>query len=576
MSNKPKTDISNEALIDLAYTMAVEPQRFDELANSLDARIDEIHGADSTLINGEHVMAVDKLGQLEPHFKRAHDLMQRQGRRFNYATGSKRFIDADIRPSALIWPDGRIFYTNKAGREHLDFNADAGLDSKRFARGDLQRLLADLKTLDEHEPDKIISVYDLYAGADLSTMKIALTKTVDFEGKTIGRLCTFYIKWLPEMEDQFRSGFNLTPVELEITRAIVSGGSLNELAATRGRSLGTLRKQTKVLLAKLGLRSQIELACIYSGFTQFSVKDRANASKQKPKSLRRGDNLNIRLDDGRNLQYSIAGPASGKPVFFIHGLIGGTVHTSKMLALLTKYKIKLIMVWRPSFAGSDPSGKAKNSPTLFTRDLEVLMDQLKIDTCQILGNISGAIYAYAAAQAMPERITKIVNAGGVIPIETRAQLKLMDPASRVSIYTVRYAPALFPTLIRAVFAKIDAGFDEEFVQSHYAATPVDQNILLEPELRQLMRDQFDIISAQGYDHMLHDIKLQALKWSKYIKGVKCPVVLVHGMEDQAYPIATLRSFVEDRPNYELVEIPDAGQLVYYQSPTAVIEALTAG
>ena len=54
------------------------------------------------------------------------------------------------------------------------------------------------------------------------------------------------------MEDQFRSGFNLTSVELEITRAIVSGGSLKELAATRGRSLETLRKQTKVLLAKLG------------------------------------------------------------------------------------------------------------------------------------------------------------------------------------------------------------------------------------------------------------------------------------------------------------------------------------
>ena len=572
MGSKTKIDISNEALIDLAYTMAVEPQRFDELADGLDARIDEIHGADSLLVNGEHVEAIDKLGQLEPHFKRAHDLMQRQGRRFNYATGSKRFIDADIRPSALIHQDGSVFYTNKAGHELLDFKAGSKLTSERFARDDLKRLLADLKTLGEHELDKIISVYDLYAGEDASTMKIALTKTVDFEGKTIGRLCTFYIKWLPEMEGQFRSGFNLTPVELEITRTIVSGGSLKELAASRERSLETLRKQTKALLAKLGLRSQIELACIYSGFTQFSVKDRANASQQKPKSLRRGDYLNMHLDDGRNLQYSIAGPASGKPVFFIHGLIGGTVHTSKMLALLTRYKIKLIMVWRPSFAGSDPSGKAKNSPTLFTRDLEVLMDHLKIDTCQILGNISGAIYAYAAAQAMPKRITKIVNAGGVIPIETRAQLKLMDSASRVSIYTVRYAPALFPTLIRAVFAKIDAGFDEEFVQSHYAATPVDQNILLEPELRALMRDQFDIISAQGYDYMLHDIKLQALKWSKYIKGVKCPVVLVHGMEDQAYPIETLRNFVKDKPNYELVEVADAGQLAYYQNTEAVFEA----
>ena len=573
MDKKTKIDISNEALIDLAYTMAVEPQRFDELADGLDARIDEIHGADSLLVNGEHVAAIDRLGQLEPHFKRAHDLMQRQGRRFNYATGSKRFIDADIRPSALIWPDGRVFYTNKAGHKYLDFKAGVRLDGARFAQGDLKRLLADLKTLDEHELDKIISVYDLYAGENSSTMKIALTKTVDFEGKTIGRLCTFYIKWLPEMEGQFRDGFNLTPVELEITRAIVSGGSLKELAASRGRSLETLRKQTKVLLAKLGLRSQIELACIYSGFTQFSVKDRANASRQKPRSLRRDDYLNLRLDDGRNLQYSIAGPASGKPVFFIHGLIGGTVHTSKMLALLTQYKIKLIMVWRPSFAGSDPSGKAKNSPTLFSRDLEVLMDHLKIDTCQILGNISGAVYAYAAAQAMPKRISKIVNAGGVIPIETRAQLKLMESASRVSIYTVRYAPALFPTLIRAVFAKIDAGFDEEFVQAHYAATPVDQNILLEPELRALMRDQFDIISAQGYDHMLHDIKLQALKWGKYIKGVNCPIVLVHGIEDQAYPIETLRSFVQDRPNYELVEVEEAGQLVYYQNTEAVMSAL---
>ena len=566
-------DNSNEELINLAYSMAVEPQRIDDLAHMLFERLHNAYIDPGTEKPPNPTLADEDINDVTNHFERAFSLTERYGRRFELATGSMRYIDSDTRPSALVHKDGAIFHANSAATQMLGFTSGEKLDAERFEHGEYDRFLRDLKTIKRHNTDKVISVYNLVTLDGNEQIKLSLSKAIAFKGEPIARLSTFHIKWHEESGRQFQDGFSLTPTDLIITKAIVSGTSLNQLAKDRGRSLGTIRNQTKALLAKLGLHSQVELACLYSGFTRFTLKDPSQVNLHDRLLEPWRDKAILKLPAGRQMQYEMAGPAEGRPVLFFHGLLGGHTLTQDMRDELLARNIRLIMVWRPSFGETSPDGGSRGAPDRFARDIEHLLDHLNIRACQIIANISGALYAYACAQNIPGRISGIVNSGVVIPIVERSQFKHMTLSFRGGIYVARYTPKLLPMLMRSMLWKIDAGYDAEFWQELFERSPPDQDLYKDPILKSQLRMSYVENSPFGYLMNMNDIRLLATKWGEMLDSVKCPVTLIHGETDPTCDISSVESFAKNKPNFSLISVQNAGQMLFYQKPEVVFSAL---
>lgn len=59
--------------------------------------------------------------------------------------------------------------------------------------------------------------------------------------------------------------FDLTPAEARVTRAVLAGGSVAEIARTSGLSAGTVRAQLKVVFRKTGTRGQVDLVRLLAG-----------------------------------------------------------------------------------------------------------------------------------------------------------------------------------------------------------------------------------------------------------------------------------------------------------------------
>ena len=561
-------DTSNETLIDLAYSMAVEPQRLRALTQALFDRLEIIHGDQGLDVEADG----KKLDDVANHFERASALLERQGRRFHYASGSKQFIDMDTRPSLLLHDNGDVFYANQAGRDELRMAKGSQLASEQFEHGQYEDLINDLAALNTYEVDKLIAVYDL-RGRDGVPKKMALSKSLDYYGKAKGRLYTFHLKWLPEQGRQFQDGFDLTDVDLAITEALVKGIRLKDLAKTRGRSLGTIRNQSKALIAKLGLHSQTELICLFSGFATLGQSDPAFIDKPDLLSEPWRSTAFMDLPAGRKMQYEMAGPLDGRPVLFFHALIGGCILTKAMRAELTARNIRLIMVWRPHFAGTSANGGTRGAAERFAVDIEKLLDHLNIENCQILAQITGAIYAYACAQKLGSKITGIVNCAGCIPILSRAVFKQMEQTFRVIAYLGRYTPKLLPMLMRGMLAKIDAGFDEEVTDEIFSHSPHDLAVLHDPEIKALMRAAYPNYTANSPLTFAVDVPLFASKWGHLLTGVNCPVTLMHGAHDPAFVHSTIEQFVQGKPNFRLITLEDTGQLAYYQHPEIVFAAL---
>ncbi len=563
-------DTSNEALIDLAYSMAVEPQRLRALTQALFDRLEIIHDDQGLDVNVDG----KKLDDVADHFARASALLERQGRRFHYATGSKQFIDMDTRPSLLLHENGDIFYANQAARDELRMTKGSQLAAEQFELGQYEDLINDLAALSTYEVDKLIAVYDL-RGSDGASKKMALSKSLDYYGKAKGRLYTFHLKWLPEQGRQFQDGFGLTDVDLAITEALVKGVGLKDLAKQRGRSLGTIRNQSKALIAKLGLHSQAELICLFSGFATLGQSDPAFIDKPDLLSEPWRSVKFIELSGGRKMQYDMAGPLDGRPVLFFHALIGGCILTKAMRAELAARNIRLIMVWRPHFAGTSANGSWRGAPERFAADIGILLDYLNVENCQILAQITGAIYAYACAQKLGSKITGIVNCAGCIPILSRADFKKMEQTFRVIAYLGRYTPKLLPMLMRGMLAKIDAGFDEEVTDEIFSHSPHDLAVLHDPEIKTLMRAAYANYTANSPLTFAIDVPLLASKWNHLLTGVNCLVTLVHGDKDPAFAISMIEGFCQMRDSFTLVTLENAGQLGFYQHPEIVFAALEA-
>ncbi len=563
---------SDEDLINLAYSMALEPQRLTAFIEILNNRAQAVNLAERTGQEAPEAVQ-DNLNNIATHFQHAFDLMERQGRRFRYATGSMSYVNADTSPSALVFPNHKIFHANPVAAQTLGFSKDYILNRDNFAPGQYDKFRRNLKHIAKHETDKIISVYDILLANGKDTIKMALSKAIDYKNRPIGRLSTFSIQWREECGKQFQQGFDLTDVDIAITKAIISGTSLKYLAQQRGRSLATIRTQTKALLSKLSLHSQVELACLYSGFTHYNLNTTTPAEINTPKRTDWRQIAFLDLPDGRKLQYEMVGPPGGRPVLYFHGLIDGMIVPQSIRDILIKKNIRLIMVWRPFFAGSSPDPKLRGAIERFAVDIEHLLDHLQIATCQILGVSQGGIYAYGCARHMPRRIVGIVNCSTGVPITSRKQFSRMHISPRIHILLARYSPLLLPMMVRAMLSKIDAGYDEEFLFEHYENSPADLKTIYIPEMTKLLREAYPVYTAQGYMPFVRNAQIEASHWDYLAEDLPCPVIVVHGNQHHAYPLDMVEKFIENKDNFQLIPIIGAGQLVYYQATETIYKAL---
>lgn len=246
-----------------------------------------------------------------------------------------------------------------------------------------------------------------------------------------------------------------------------------------------------------------------------------------------GTTGSVRLRDGRAVSFASAGPETGFPVVYCHGVIGSPRwRTPELDALVQRLGIRYLIVHRPGFGESDPNPGRRVLD--FAHDLSELMDRLHHHRFAVVGVSAGAPYALACGWAFPDRVAALAAVSPLGPAH--------GPGSSPSL---RYRVPL-ATFGRPYSGPVLAGLCLRAIGLHGIAAPAA---------------------------MIDDYAVCRRPWGFDPGELRLPLTVWHGRGDRLVPLGHTLRLASAISTSTARVLPAAGHFFYRELLAEIIPAL---
>jgi len=577
MENDDETERKTLELVESIYRIALEPHTYDSFMGRWDAFVQDRLSALDLLRSEAGTM---ETSEIATHFEIAERLLEQTrtvGEAQAPAPETKTASGPD--PQFLIDSSGVVVWSNAAAARTFQLKRTTRFDDlglpDRYHTALAQRVAA-LGTEAEHGDPPLIFQMPAVAASDGlvvgDMVHLQAQRLHEKLGSDLLLVGPLVAHWPPSMPGLLMKTYGLSQSECEICELLSRAHRPKDVASFRKSSIATVRTQIKSLLVKTGCGSQTELVRLL----HLLMRVAENHGPSRPAApISQGKMTTILLDSGILMPVEVHGPANGKPVIFLHGMLDGASLTLQLREALALRGFRFICPTRPWFGDAEPDyGPMDTAPARIGTDLREMCEKLGIRNAIVLGHMAGSVYAFASAAKAPDHIDAIVSVSGGVPIVSRSQFADMSHRQRIVAYTARYTPSLLPFVVRAGINQINSGGTERFMQSLYADAPIDMQVLADPEVSRIVLEGYKFATRQGHSAFEIDSYQVVRDWSHLVAGSDVPVKLIHGAHDPVVSAKSVRDFARDLGNRASLEIfEDAGQLLLHQFPERVLDAL---
>lgn len=567
-------------LIESIYRIALEPHTYDAFMSRWDGfiqdRLNELEALRSEV-------GTPETAEVAAHFEIAQRLLEQtrvidnaKSMAPEYGAGSSS-VGPD--PQFLVDNSGAVVWSNAAASRIFCLKRTSqieDLDLPERYHAALADKVASLSAKSEHkDPPLVFQMAALAASDGLAVGEVVhlqaqrLSEKLDSDLLLIRPLVAH---WPPAMPGLLKSTYGLSHSESEICELLSRAHRPKDVAAHRNSSIETVRTQIKSILVKMGCGSQTELVRLL--YLLMRVAE-SHGPARPAAPISDGKMTTVLLKSGNLMPVEVHGPADGKPILFLHGMLEGASLTFDLRESLADRGFRFICPTRPWFGNAEPDyGPIDTAPTRLGENVREMCRQMGIENVVALGHMAGSVYAFACAAEAPEHISAILNVSGGVPIVSRSQFADMSHRQRVVAYTARYTPRLLPFVVRAGISQINSGGSERFMQSLYANAPVDMATLADTEVRQIVLEGYKFATRQGHSAFEIDSYHVVRDWSSLVARSDVPVTLIHGANDPVVSAQSVRDFAMVLGNRASAEVyEDAGQLILHQFPNRVLSQL---
>lgn len=551
-------------LVDHLYDTSLEPERLVELIEAWDARI---RAADPADADGLRQLAEQ---DVIPHVARALTILDR----ISVAEAERlQGILAGIEGAALVvGPTGIIVAANRAAQvAHALFPGE---------------------NLSETSPEPVTNEIGQRLGA-LLARGIGTETVVTLRSAPGDRLVALHLRvidagrnerhllavsteclWPERLSEVLSGAFGLTSAETGVLQAVVAGDTVAAVAARTQRSEKTVRAQIHALLAKTGTRSQTELVRL-SNLLLRSIPSAEFAPSDHDRPILRRRLLV--LPGGRRVDVFRFGSPTGAPVIWMQSTLGFFVPTRSGEADLRRRRMRVVVPVRAGFGDSAPFPTGADVMALAVTDTLAVMDLCRIDRALVVAPVDDIRIALELAHTAPERIRGVVGLGTGFPIQTMEQYRRLHVIGRFFRVCARYTPQVLPFAAKAFHAWTRRFGVEAVMRKALSGVPSDARAFARPEVAEAMVSGFSYLmdAPAAMEAFCAEVPRFHEDWPAALGRVQCPVLLIHGDEDQNAPVATVREYCALYPAWRLVSFPGEGELVAYSRTAEVLDLIAA-
>lgn len=258
------------------------------------------------------------------------------------------------------------------------------------------------------------------------------------------------------------------------------------------------------------------------------------------------------LPDGRSLSYTSIGTPGGTVVVYHHGAPGSRLELASLDDAVVAAGLRVIAPDRPGYGGSTPqSGRTTAG---FVDDVVALTDHLGAGRFGVMGLSSGGPYAVACASLLGDLVAGAIVAAG------NTDMSWPDAAdgylqSELDLMALPDADAATAACIERYGAD-----GSRFFEGDIDLGATDNAWLADEANATGLFTSMGVAFTQGVVGYAHDIWVQGRPWSFDTSTITCPVIVVHGDDDQLVPIAHSRHTASLVPGAELRVLPGVGHL----------------
>lgn len=517
---------------------------------------DLVHGIYQSLIDGgawpelllglaDHVTPLETLqdgpdgttDELLDHFERADALHAQM-------SGSNDFVKDALRQTGpeicLIDQDGLVVH-NTAGPQGVEIDA---LLRKKLAQCEAKGTLD--SWVESHQGHSRVCVLVPQAqaaqmGLSRTDTHILLTRDVD----------------LGLVVDQFCKQYELAGSERQLLYSFLHTTDLRTAAQDCGITYETARKYLKSIYSKSGYGTQPKLVRALLLHPLMMLP----AAKSDTSTLRAPRRLSI-LPNGQPFRYFTLGPETGRPLFYIDGIRGGTLDclgtVDQVYPVLKEMNIRLIANSQ-AYSSTPKPGPVWQNFDQFADNISHLLGELGVGQVPLLAHGYGANTALGLAHARPDLFSNILLGSPSYPSYKHANWREMDFSYHLIHVLARKWPQLLnrilPLLARSMRNDID-GFNAK--SARLAKCEHERAIFTCPLFLERSRRLMENFDDAEVGHFIEEIKLHAGPCTYDLAAIQTPVTIFHGNADMNAPLEGSKHLAAQLPKAKLHILPDMG------------------
>jgi pimeloyl-ACP methyl ester carboxylesterase len=286
-----------------------------------------------------------------------------------------------------------------------------------------------------------------------------------------------------------------------------------------------------------------------------------------------GDPRTITVD-GRTVAWTTYGDPNGTPVVYFHGAGGSRLEAGFFHADAEAAGLRVISLDRPGSGHTDPI--AKRTLLRSVADLGPVLDAESVHRAPVGGLSAGGMYAWASAEAYPDRVSAAIPVCPAVNVAPWADVKAaMDPRMKLMALLATRAPRL----LRGLQRKQQKGFEgpdghAKFVKAMRKICADDATMLEDEQLYAAVQATSREGRRQG-NLGGEEFALLVGNWEFDPTAQTTPCTVIYGSGDPLTPM--IKAWVGHAPGAKSVEVPGGHlQTSYSTGRAALVDAYTAG